>query len=499
MSDQGNNGANPRKGGWKKSAKRKTSQRTGFEENPIEDLTKRKQANKDMLLGEIQFNDTSSKKGNVKLEGYLLKHMQSMWTEQKRGGYRTPPYKIDIRSLKLGALNSLSRPDKRKMLRELANERYQKEKVKITGIDGDFSKERTLSLAAVLVLHVGLHKRPEAYDTDEVSTTGKTTIYPDALFAELVGCADADTIKELSHYLRPPLMTLEKLPDFIHCAVRQIARSQKEDRSPEPVALAIQTVSAIAAALEQLKEQIDQKKIDEDKEDMVWRNLFSKLKTSIENDENQKKMHSELEKEKKLKLAKERKEKRLVELKDLLVRTLSKAQSNESVDGETEGEEGARRKEFSRDLGCLAGLLLAGVQRYVRKAQGDAANKKEICDLFIDASAGLLTGIPVGGFIFGPVGSVGKYASHRLHHDDKEGELGQLNRGVRQHFDQFIAAPVFFDGEYVEKAQEEGGENSVIEVDWDEFSKWYDQVISWNEMQNEMIAWEQRKRRQTAF
>lgn len=268
------------------------------------------------------------------------------------------------------------------------------------------------------------------------------------------------------------------------------------------MALAIQTVSAIAAALEQLKTQIDKKKKDEVEEDTKWEDFFSQLKATFvgksgeskkDKDDERNKMCSEVREEKKLKLAKERKEKRLVELKDLLGRTLSKAQSNEFVDGEPEGEEGARKKEFSRDLGCLAGLLLAGVQRYVYQAQGDAAAKKEICDLFIDASAGLLTGIPVGGFVFGSVGSVVKYASHIWYHDGIEGKLGQLSKAVRHHFDEFIAAPVFFDGEYVEKAEKEGGEDKVIEVDWDEFSKWYDQVISWNEMQNEVTVWEQRK------
>jgi len=425
-----------------------------------------------------------------------------MWTEQKTGEYQKPPPEIDIPTLKLDALNSLSRPDKRKMLRELANEGYPKEEVEITWIDGTLSKERSLSLAAVLILHVGLHKPPEDYDTGEVSTTGETIakIYPDALFAELIGCADAGTIKELSYYLHPPLMTLEKLPDFIHCAVRQIARSQKEDRSPEPVALAIETVSAIAAALVQLKKQIDKKKKDKDNEKKKWKELFSKFKITIvekagesEKDSDERKMHEEVEREKMLKLKKEWEEERLVELKELLERTLSKAQSNELVDGEPEGEEEERKKEFSRDLGCLAGLLLAGVQRYVCQAQGDVANRKELCDLFIDASAGLLTGIPVGGFVFGPVGSFVKHASHKWHFDNKEGSLGKLSRAVRQHFDEFIAAPVFFDGEYVEKAQKEGEKDNVIEVDWDEFSKWYDTVISWNEMQNEMIVWQQRE------
>jgi hypothetical protein len=267
------------------------------------------------------------------------------------------------------------------------------------------------------------------------------------------------------------------------------------------VTLAIQTVSAIAAALEQLKEQINKKKEDEIEEDKKWEKLFNQWKTTIvekvrDKDERKKqeRMHSEVKEEKDLKLARERKEKKLVELEDLLVRTLSTAQSNEFVDGEPEGEEGARKKWFSRDLGCLAGLLLAGVQRYVRRAQGNAAAKRELCDLFIDASAGLLTGIPVGGFVFGPIGSVVKYASHRWGYDDKEG-LGQLSGAVRQLFDEFIAAPVFFDGEYVEKAQKKGGEDKVIEVDWDEFSKWYDTVISWNEMKNEMDSVQDDKKR----
>ncbi|KAJ4376482.1 hypothetical protein N0V83_001766 [Neocucurbitaria cava] len=88
--------------------------------------------------------------------------------------------------------------------------------------------------------------------------------------------------------------------------------------------------------------------------------------------------------------------------------------------------------------------------------------------------------------IFGPVGSVVKYASYRWFHNDQDDKIAHLSRTVRQHFDELIAAPIFFDGEYVETAQEKGKDDKVIEVDWHEFSKWYDEVISWNEMHNEM-------------
>ena len=218
------------------------------------------------------------------------------------------------------------------------------------------------------------------------------------------------------------------------------------------MALAIQTVNAIAAALEKLTEQKGKKGKD----------VFNE------------------------------KANKLVGLKNLLRTTLLKAQSNELVDAVPEGEEELGKKETSRDLGCLAGLLLAGIQRYVCKAKGDAAKKKELCDLFIDASAGFLTGVPAGGFVFGPVGDILKYASHRWYHDDIEGVLDRISRAVRQHFDEYIAAPIFFDGQYVSKLQEGKKEEKVIKVDWDEFSKWYDQIISWNEMQNEMIVWERR-------
>jgi hypothetical protein len=239
--------------------------------------------------------------------------------------------------------------------------------------------------------------------------------------------------------------------------VIRIARSQKEDRSPEPVALAIQTVNAISAALEQLNEE--------------------------------KKGEKKEKKEKK----KEEKEERLAKLKSLLARTLSKAQLSKAANDQSEVEREARKKEFSRDLGCHAGLLLAGVQRYICKAQGSVDDKKELCDLFIDASSGLLTGIPAGGFVFGAFGPLAKFGAHKWYFASEARNLGQLSRGVRQYFDEFIAAPIFFDGEFEEK--KESGEKKVVEVKWEEFSKWYDQVISWNEMQNEMMEWDVKEKR----
>ncbi|KAF2867400.1 hypothetical protein BDV95DRAFT_598080 [Massariosphaeria phaeospora] len=445
------------------SSKRTDSTKKEYRGNPIK--TKEERAKSSPLLGDIEFKKDNSKRGVVRPEGDLKNYIESMGIKLK-----TDNPTIDILSIKLGALDSLSRPDKRKMLRGLANsDKYPKEETNEDPLEHSrkplypkeviqvmisnnskqsekFGGESTVSLATVLVLGIGLQNRSEVYNAGKDSTTGKISVHSDALFAELVGCVDADTMNELSHYLRPPLMTLEKLPDFIYYAVRQIARSQKKDRSPEPVKLAIETVNAISTVLEQLNEKT--KEGEEGKEG-------------------------------------ENKRKRLIGLKSLLTRTLSKAHTPKVAHDQLE--------EMSRDLGCHAGLLLAGVQRYICKAQESVADKKELCDLFIEASSGFLSAIPMAGCLSASLGAAAKDRAHKWYFDNRAGQEGQLSRDVRQHFDEFISAPIFFDGEFVSMEEtKEGTKENVIKVDWEEFNKWYSQVISWNEMRNEMIVWEEK-------
>jgi hypothetical protein len=192
---------------------------------------------------------------------------------------------------------------------------------------------------------------------------------------------------------------------------------------------------------------------------------------------------------------------------NLLRSTLSKATiaADDKVDYTPEELE----KQYSRDLGCHAGLLIAGFQRYIFRTQAKAQERKALCDLFIDVSTGMLTGIPLGGFVFGPVGSLAKFSAAKWLFDKYGEERRQLSEKIKQFFDESLAAPIFFDGEFVEKkhknrqekhengqeklenrqekhenGQEKhknGQETGVVhKADWEEFSKWYDQVISWN-------------------
>jgi hypothetical protein len=142
----------------------------------------------------------------------------------------------------------------------------------------------------------------------------------------------------------------------------------------------------------------------------------------------------------------------------------------------------AQTKRVSRDLGCLAGLMLAGVQGYIHKSGEDLQSKMMLCNLFIDATSGLLTGVPVAGFLFGPVGSITKHAAQKLFYKEPERKILYLGQAIKQHFDEFIAGPIFFDGKFVFKPETPGGKEEPKQVEWWAFSKWYEQVISWNQL-----------------
>ena len=207
----------------KKSARRRASERKDFSGHAVW-----KEGENQNLIGKIKYMDETEytdgglSNSALKLDGDLRTCMETIWTEQKKP-QKLPP-DIDFLLIKLAALNSLSRSNKRKMLGLLGKD---PKEIRVL-IDDKPLKQTSVSLAAVLIIYVSLHKEPEKYDTGETSignnTAGAvptTEVSPTDLFAELFGCAGADTIKELSPYLLPPLMTPERLPGFIHCAVRQ--------------------------------------------------------------------------------------------------------------------------------------------------------------------------------------------------------------------------------------------------------------------------------------
>lgn len=125
----------------------------------------------------------------------------------------------------------LNRQEKREMLRELANRKhYPKRTIEISSnsLPKELRTEKELSHAAILVLSLALKRDTKpARDSDDTNVFSTTD-----LFAELVGCADPETVEELSPYLRPPLITLKNLPAFIHCAVRQYVLYDRQINTP---------------------------------------------------------------------------------------------------------------------------------------------------------------------------------------------------------------------------------------------------------------------------
>jgi hypothetical protein len=113
--------------------------------------------------------------------------------------------------------NCLNRDQKRALLAELANTKeYTKQYMKLEVPKGKseeglkhekFKHKAKFSYAAILIVDLALR----ASEKDNTCN----------LFAELVGCATADTVDELTPVLRYPFITLEELPTLIHCTVRQ--------------------------------------------------------------------------------------------------------------------------------------------------------------------------------------------------------------------------------------------------------------------------------------
>ena len=256
--------------------------------------------------------------------------------------------------------------------------------------------------------------------------------------------------------------------------------------------LAITTVDAIATALEQFKVLIEEEKKKEEKKEEKKKEEKKKENEAKENEnENENEEEEEenwwvaaagmrktkKEREDKRRKRKERKMKE-ERFKDLLASTLML-----EVDGTTHYPSHSKEEQVklaSRDLGCHTGLMLAGVQRYIFKSTGDLKGKRILCDLFIDISSSLATGIPVVGFLFGTMGSLAKHTAHKLRSNKKENKLDLLRQAVKHNFDEHIAGPIFFDKKL--SINQEEGEPVEWEVQSEEFSKWYEQVISWNEL-----------------
>lgn len=170
--------------------------------------------------------------GDVKLEGKLRDAMESIW----RNKPDQLPREVNLYRLDPKAIASLSRPNKRAMLEALATNRAC---VCVNAFVEQGSKEKRLtprggkelSIATILALIMALKKKAK-------------------LLAELVGLALPDTVQELSEFLRPPFITLRRLPVLVHCAARSLTHDH-HGRSPDPVKLAVEIANAVGVALDQ--------------------------------------------------------------------------------------------------------------------------------------------------------------------------------------------------------------------------------------------------------
>jgi hypothetical protein len=180
----------------------------------------------DEILGSIK-EDSGAKTLDIAIEfkGNLWNHMEYIWTSTDKNASPKP---FPVSEINLKGVDALSRKDKRGMLQELAKTSlFPKRQVKIANRKGSeflngFPGTDYLTTAAIFVISIALRGRKSSPNSPNVSENDEVhREFVTELFAELVGCATADTIDELSKYLRPPLLELEHVPTFIHCAVRQ--------------------------------------------------------------------------------------------------------------------------------------------------------------------------------------------------------------------------------------------------------------------------------------
>jgi hypothetical protein len=130
-------------------------------------------------------------------------------------------------------------------------------------------------------------------------------------------------------------------------------------------------------------------------------------------------------------------------------------------------------------LGCHAGLLLAGIQAYFLQSKDKEEDMQVKCELLIDVVSGLLNGVPGGGFVFGPAGSVTKLLFRKLSSEKESRE--RVSQGIKEYFDETVWAPIFFDGKFFLNDRNGNVLIAPEEVTWEVFSKWYEQIIRWNQ------------------
>ena len=188
-----------------------------------------------------------------------------------------------------------------------------------------------------------------------------------------------------------------------------------------------------------------------------------------------------------------------------LAKTREEEEAKEAYDKAEEEEEAAKKEyemaekeknrtneevrrnmeRYSRDLGSHAGLLLGGIQRYFLLSDEADKDKQEKCNLLIGAVSGLLTGIPIAGFVFGPVGEVAKFIFNKASTTRHKKAREQVSQGIKDYLDESIFAQIFFDGKFGLKRKDGAREDIIIkeqEVQWEVFSKWYEQMIKWNQV-----------------
>jgi 3-deoxy-7-phosphoheptulonate synthase len=153
------------------------------------------------------------------------------------------PDLIKVQAINPKALESLSRPDRRKLLEKLAEF---KTSICVVDATGNHLTEKhrlrasssEVTLATMMTVAVALRG-----------------IYC-RLFAELVGLAPPDTMNELRPFCRPPFSTLKDIPYLVHAAARNIAHHH--GRSPDPPKTARQMGDIIAFLLGHTKDMTEE-------------------------------------------------------------------------------------------------------------------------------------------------------------------------------------------------------------------------------------------------
>ena len=321
---------------------------------------------------------------NGEIAGKLRKNLENIW------GNKFPSQQVNLYDLDSKAIETLSRLQKRMALEALAAESAtmsitiksqtaKPRKSKLT------FKSEELSYATIVLLGVALSGDQK-------------------LFAKLIGLALPDTVREISKFLRPPLIDVGDLPGLIHSVARCITH-QHNGRSPDPVMLAVEAANAVGVTLD-MSSHVDRQG---------------------------------------------------------LKRIIASVLKNGHCD---------------KERGCEAGILFAGIEKYVKNGQESRRRKLEKCGLIVDVVCGLLSGIPTGGFLFSAVGALTKAYQERQSLKKDKIELSQIIDAVRMDFNRTIRFPIFQDGKL--SIEDDDGNLKDVKVKRQVFCAWYDEIILYN-------------------